>query len=51
MGSNQPNSAHGQGKRARTHARADDFAQRTLVVQIISKESLATIHCLSDILT
>jgi hypothetical protein len=51
MGSNQPNSAHGRGKRARARARAGDFAQRTLVVQITSKESVATIHCLSDILT
>jgi hypothetical protein len=34
---------------ARAHA--GGFAQRTLVVQITSKESLATIHCLPDILT
>jgi hypothetical protein len=33
------------------HAHAGGFAQRTLVVQITSKESQATIHCLSDILT
>jgi hypothetical protein len=35
----------------RARAQAGGFAQRTLVVQITSKESLATIHCLPDILT
>jgi hypothetical protein len=41
------------GKRARAHARAraGDFALRTLVVRITGKESLATIHCFSDIPT
>jgi hypothetical protein len=36
--------AHGRKRRARTRARAGDFARRTLVVRITSKESIATIH-------
>jgi hypothetical protein len=47
MVSYQPEPTHERGKRAR----ASDIAQRTPVVQITSKESLAAIYCLSDIPT
>jgi hypothetical protein len=47
MGSNQPEPVHERGKRARVGV----FAQKTPVVRITGKESLSTIHCLSDIPT
>jgi hypothetical protein len=40
-----------EGGNAPARAHTGDFAQRTSVVRITSKESLATIHCLADILT
>jgi hypothetical protein len=51
MGSNLLEPAHERGKHAHACSRAGKFAQRNLVVQITRKESLATIHCLSNILT
>jgi hypothetical protein len=47
MGSNQPT----DGGNAPARALVCDFAQGTPIVWITGKESLATIHCLSNIPT
>jgi hypothetical protein len=51
MNSNSSNRSEPAHERGNAPARARDvqLAQRTSVIQIISEEPLATIHCLTDI--
>jgi hypothetical protein len=48
VGLNSAQPACRRGKPPRTRAHGADFANRPLLNQITSKESLATIHCLTD---
>jgi hypothetical protein len=48
LGLNSAQPAYRRGEPARARARGLDFANRPLLTQITSEESLTTIHCLTD---